>query len=549
MNTAQAIIKSLQQFGVKRVYGLIGTSILDLVDATMDSGIRYISTRHEQVAVSMADAQGRLTGNLGVCFIHGGPGFLNALIGVANAYKDSSPLLMIAGAVKRRLSGLDSWLEVPQLKMIEPIVKKAFRVDRSSDASQVMAEAYSTTMAPPKGPVFIDVPEDVWRLDGAIATTRPVVKLAPIVGPDEVRRVMGLLTRSQRPLILVGGGLNVPNGAQFLEKVVDMFGIPVASTGNGRGVLPEDHKLSLGRVGFGGGSTVADSALESADLVIALGAGISDVTTYGYNLTPKGEIVVVDLDPIAKDKPVPYSLRFYGDAASFVEQMGQQEISYKPSEDWYKFIEKKRESWSAQLDDAAARNPEGYVNPSRFFKALDAKMPRDTVVTAGQGFHILYTYAFLRIKRPGCFLAATNLGAMGFAFPAALGAKVTLPEREVIAVLGDGEFLMTLQDLETAVREKIAVKIIVVNDNSYRVLLMRQKIQKMGRVFGTVHGNPDMNRLAEAFGAESMVVGENTAIDRAVDFTLAQSARPRIIELKISPDDVPPLNMDASLKF
>jgi len=549
MNVAQGIVGCLEQFGVNRAYGLIGTSILDLVDATKDSRIRYISTRHEQVAVSMADAEGRLTGNPGVCFIHGGPGFLNSLIGVANAYKDSSPLLMIAGAVKRRLSGLDSWLEVPQLDMIRPIVKTAFRIDRPSEVSKVMSEAYSTAISLPKGPVFIEVPEDVWRLEGASQNTRVEAKPAPVVSADEIRQVLELLQHSQRPLFLVGGGLNNPRGVQLLAKFTETFGIPVASTGNGRGILPEDHKLSLGRVGFGGGSIPADSALENADLVIAIGAGISDVTTYGYNIMPKGEIVVVDLDPIAKDKPIPYNKHLLGDATAFLELITESKISYTPNQDWYQFIEKKRASWSAILDDASARNLTGFANPSKFFKTLDAKMPRDAIVTAGQGFHILYTYAYLRIRSPGSFLAATNLGAMGFAFPAALGAKVTHPDREVIAVLGDGEFLMTLQDLETAVREKIAVKIVVVNDNSYKVLLMRQKIQKMGRVFGTVHSNPDMNKLAEAFGADSMVVREDSDIEQAVDFALGQSERPRLIELKTSPEDVPPLNMEASLKF
>ena len=549
MNVAQGIVGCLEQFGVNRAYGLIGTSILDLVDATKDSRIRYISTRHEQVAVSMADAEGRLTGNPVVCFIHGGPGFLNSLIGVANAYKDSSPLLMIAGAVKRRLSGLDSWLEVPQLDMIRPIVKTAFRIDRPSEVSKVMSEAYSTAISLPKGPVFIEVPEDVWRLEGASQNTRVEAKPAPVVSADEIRQVLELLQHSQRPLFLVGGGLNNPRGVQLLAKFTETFGIPVASTGNGRGILPEDHKLSLGRVGFGGGSIPADSALENADLVIAIGAGISDVTTYGYNIMPKGEIVVVDLDPIAKDKPIPYNKHLLGDATAFLELIAESKISYTPNQDWYQFIEKKRASWSAILDDASARNLTGFANPSKFFKTLDAKMPRDAIVTAGQGFHILYTYAYLRIRSPGSFLAATNLGAMGFAFPAALGAKVTHPDREVIAVLGDGEFLMTLQDLETAVREKIAVKIVVVNDNSYKVLLMRQKIQKMGRVFGTVHSNPDMNKLAEAFGADSMVVREDSDIEQAVDFALGQSERPRLIELKTSPEDVPPLNMEASLKF
>jgi len=189
------------------------------------------------------------------------------------------------------------------------------------------------------------------------------------------------------------------------------------------------------------------------------------------------------------------------------------------------------------------------VNASNFFKALDAKLPKDVLITAGQGFHILYTFAFLKIRRYQSFLTATNLGAMGFAFPAALGAKVVQPEREVIAVLGDGEFLMTLQDIETAVREKIGVKVIVVNDSSYRVLLIRQKMQKMGRIFGTVHSNPDMVKLGESFGFPAMAVTENSQVERGIDFILTRTEKPRILELKISQEDMPPFNLESSLKF
>jgi len=550
MNVAQAVVECLEKLGVRRAYGLIGTSILDLVDATKDTKIRYISTRHEQVAVSMADAEGRLTGNPGIAYIHGGPGFLNSLISVANAYKDSSPLLMIAGAVKRRLSGLDSWLEVPQLDMVKPIVKAALRIDRPAQVGKVIGEAYYAAMSPPKGPVFVEVPEDVWRLEGA--STEGVsaeLKTAPAIGQDYIGKVVELLRKSTKPMILVGGGLNHLEGTQILTGFVEKFRIPVASTGNGRGVLPEDNPLSLGRIGFGGGNTIADSALEEADLVIALGAGISDVTTYGYNIVPKGDVVVVDLDPLAMNKPVPYAMHLYADATSFLEQLSKSVISYAPSDEWFQFIEKKREFWNNLLEGAMAWNPKGYVNASNFFKVLDAKLPKDVLITAGQGFHILYTFAFLKIRRYHGFLAATNLGAMGFAFPAALGAKVVQPEREVVAVLGDGEFLMTLQDLETAVREKIAVKVIVVNDSSYRVLLMRQKMQKAGRVFGTVHTNPDMSKLADAFGVMSMVVADNTQVEAATDFILARTEKPRILELKVSQEDMPPFNMEASLKF
>ena len=482
MNVAEVVVTCLKQLGVKRVYGLIGTSILDFVDALKDSGIRYVSTRHEQVAVSMADAEGRMTGVPGVAAVHGGPGFLNSLISVANAYKDASPLLLISGAVKRRLAGLDSWLEVPQRDIIRPIVKAVYRIDKPLEAARIVAEAYSVAASQPQGPVFVEVPEDVWSMPSEFPGCEAKITPPPTVPPDGVKQVVELLRRSRRLVILAGGGVNNAEGAALLLKVAERWRIPIAVTGNGRWAFPEDHPLFLGRAGFGGGNPVADQALLRADLVLAVGAGLSDTTTYGYNYVPRGDVVVVNLDPMAEKRPVPYTLRFYADAVDFLRKLASFDFQYSPAEEWFKELEEVRAGWNSLLQEALSRRYEGFVNPSKFFRQLDEALPRGFVMVGGQGMHIVYTFSFVRVRSARGYLAAFNLGAMGFAFPAALGAKLAAPERDVYAVIGDGEFMMTVQDLETAVREKIPVKIIVINDNSYRVLYARQKAQKMGRV-------------------------------------------------------------------
>jgi acetolactate synthase-1/2/3 large subunit len=547
MNVAEVIVACLRQLGVKRIYGLIGTSILDFIDALKDSGIRYVSTRHEQVAVSMADAEGRMTGMPGVAAVHAGPGFLNSLISVANAYKDTSPLLLISGAVKRRLAGLDSWLEVPQREIIRPIVKATYRIDKPLEAAKVIADAYSVAASPPQGPVFVEVPEDVWSMPSELAKCEAKITPPPTVPPDGVKQVVELLRRSSRPVILAGGGVNNAEGAALLLEVAERWRIPVAVTGNGRGAFPEDHYLFLGKTGFGGGNPVADQILLRADLVLAVGSGLSDLTTYGYNYVPRGDIVVVNLDPLAEKKPVPYTLRFYADAVDFLKRLTSFDFQYSPAEEWFREVEELRAGWNSLLLEALSRRYEGFVNPSRFFRQLDETLPRNFVMVGGQGMHIVYTFNFVRVRSARGYLAAFNFGAMGFAFPAALGAKLAAPERDVYAVVGDGEFMMTVQDLETAVREKIPVKIIIVNDNSYRVLYARQKAQKMGRVFGTLHTNPDFVKLAEAFGVEAMSLSRDEDIPKAVKFVTEPGLR--LLELKISPDDLPPMNIDAALRF
>ncbi|MDG6983300.1 MAG: thiamine pyrophosphate-binding protein [Nitrososphaerota archaeon] len=548
MKVSEVLVRSLESYGVKRGYGLVGTSVLELMDALTTSQIRYVSTRHEQVAVSMADAEGRVTGRPGVAFVHGGPGFLNSIVSVTNAWKDGSPMLLVAGAVKKRMVGMDSWLEVPQSAMISSVVKKAWRVERGQDAARVFSEAYSLAMSPPFGPVFVEVPEDVWGQEAGRDTVPPSASPARRAGQDEVQRVADALAKAAMPLVVAGGGINSPSGAAALASLLKRYKVPVVVTGNGRGAVPDDDPLVLGRIGFGGGNTVADGALAKADVVLCLGCGLSDVSTYGFNLTPRGEVYVVDLDPLWDRKPAPCSMHVGCDAPDFAARLAPILPQRPLGGAWEAQIEEWRRAWGAMLD-AGSRTSSGFVSAGKFLTALDGALPADSVLAAGQGLHVLYAYAFMRVRSSRSFLAATNMGSMGFVFPAALGAKMTFPEREVVAVLGDGEFLMTLQDLETAVRERVGVKLVIVNDNSYRVLLMRQKIQKMGRVFGTTHSNPDFVRMAEAFGAQGISVGSDQETEDAVKFITKKSDVPLIVDLRIDPEDLPPLNIQGSLMF
>lgn len=549
MKVSELLVRSLESYGVGRAYGLVGTSILELMDALYKSKIRYVSTRHEQVAVSMADAEGRLTGRPGVAFVHGGPGFLNSLVSVTNAWKDCSPMLLVAGAVKRRMVGMDSWLEVPQSAMMASVVKGAWKVGRGSDAGTTFSQAYSLAASPPTGPVFIEVPEDVWGQEAGATVVGPEVKAAKPADENEVRRVASALEAARKPLLVVGGGVNTPGGAKALRELLSRVEVPVVNSGNGRGAVPEDDQLSLGRIGFGGGSGVADGALMKADVVVCIGCGLSDVSTYGYNLTPRGEVYMVNLDPLWDRKPVPCSMHLECEATDFVQKLNRVLGERRLDPDWKSQTDRDRKQWDAMLTESESRSKAGFVNPARFLTALGKGLPPDAIISAGQGVHVLYAYAFLKVRSCRSFLAATNMGSMGFVFPAALGAKMTCPERESVAVMGDGEFLMTMQDMETAVRERIGARIVVLNDNSYRVLLMRQKIQKMGRILGTTHSNPDLVKVAEAFGAPGISVASDSEIDAAVRFLLQKSDLPVVVELKVDPEDLPPLNIQGSLMF
>ena len=456
-------------------------------------------------------------------------------------------MVLVAGALKRRMTGMDSWLEIPQSSMAQSVVKVARRVEKGSEAGNAIAEAFSAASSPPTGPAYVEVPDDVWAQEAGGRVVPLDLKAARTPEDAEVRKTADVFERAKRPLIVVGGGANSPEGTRAIAGLLSRAHVPVASTSNGRGVVPEDLPNSVGRPGFGG-VRIADSVLAQADFVLCLGCGLSDVSTYGFNITPRGEVHAVNLDPIWDKKPIPYSMHLDADAAAFAEKLAFI-LDYRMTEEWRSIIGTERKTWDVLAKEAESRSKEGYVNPSRFLGTLDRALPRDAITAVGQGLHQVYAYAFLKVKSNRSFLAAANMGAMGFVFPAVLGAKAALPEREVVGVMGDGEFMMTVQDMETAVRERIGAKLVVVNDNSYRVLLMRQKIQKMGRVFGTVHTNPDFAKLAEDFGASGMRIDSNDEIQDAVRFITAKSDLPRVLELRVDPVDLPPVNIQGSLMF
>jgi len=438
MKVSELLVRSFESYGVKRAYGLVGTSVLELMDALFSSKIRYVSTRHEQVAVSMADAEGRLTGRPGFAIVHGGPGFLNSLVSLTNAWKDGSPMVLVAGAVKRRMTGMDSWLEVPQSAMVASVVKKAWRVERGQDAARAFADAYSLAASPPFGPTFVEVPEDVWSQEAGRDAAGVSISAARLSSDEEVARVADALARAKRPLIVLGGGINTPEGAKAIEALLSRVEVPVVTSGNGRGTLSEESPMALGRIGFGGGSRVADDALVQADLVLCLGCGLSDVSTYGFNLTPRGDVIIADLDPLWERKPVPCALHAECDATDFAQRLSLAASPHSMGEDWKDQIESGRKAWSAILSEAESRGKPGFVNPGRFLRALDRALPADAILAVGQGLHVLYAYAFIKVRSSRSFLAATNMGSMGFVFPAALGAKMAFPERETVGVMGDG---------------------------------------------------------------------------------------------------------------
>lgn len=553
MKGAQILAESLIKMGTKYVYGIIGTSILYFVDALYQvrDKVRYISCRHEQVAASMADAEGRLTQKPGVVLTHSGPGTLNTLISLANAYKDCSPLILISGAVKRRLRGKDGMLEIDHLKIFSPVCKEVFRVEEASSIPQILSSAYKKAISYSKGPVLIEVPEDVWTETADVNLENLNFEPEPPPLPDEkdIQEIIEAIENSSLPLILAGGGVAYSNSSELLLKIVEKLKIPVITTGNGRGTISEEHPLCLGRVGFGGGNLIADTAYKNADLIIGLGCGISDMTTYEFTVNTAADIILVNFDPDIEKKGIYVTKNIYCDVKNFLEKMLYliSDKNFPERENWNNILNPVKKQWNQLLIQSASSNKTP-VSPARVCAALSKMIPPETIITVGAGMHLLYPMAFIPCRRPLTFLSAVNFGAMGFGFAAGLSAKLNFPEKTVISILGDGDFLMTCQDLETAVRENIPLKIIIINDNSYRVLTTRQKLQLQGRIYGSIHKNPDFVKFAESFGAKGIRIEKPEEIEKKLKEML-ESETVTLLEVVADPEDFPPINIEATLKM
>jgi acetolactate synthase-1/2/3 large subunit len=553
MNCAQVLIEGMLAMGARRVYGVIGTSNVAFMDALYDyrETMRYISCRHEQVAASMADAEGRLTGVPGVVVTHSGPGTLNALISIGNALKDCSPLICLSGAIKRKLKGSDGMLEADHRRIFAPLCKGVFRIEDAGKAQAVFSQAYAMAMSDARGPVLIEVPEDVWLEQ--TEEEAPRFHLRPEHPPalhiEDVWHCLEMLAQARRPLILAGAGVAYAGCSDLLVKLIEEMQVPVVTTGNGRGTVPENHPLCFGRVGFAG-NALADIPLQEADLVLGLGCTISDMTTYEYTMPLQGEVILVNIDLTAMlSSHYRASLTIEADVKDFLLEalQGRKGAPAAAGHEWLGRLEKAREEWRAAWG-AATTSDKTPLAPGRVLRELGEMLPDRHIVTAGAGLHQLYTVCFLPCLSPLSWLCSVNFGSMGFGFPAALAAGLVHPELPVVAVLGDGEFMMTLQDLETAVRENIGVKVLVINDGMYRVLNFRQRTQFQGRVIGTCHGNPDFAALARSFGARGLRLEKPEQIQPVLEEML-KAEGPVVVDVIADPDDIPPLNFEANLRM
>ena len=466
---AQAMVESLKQEGVSTVFGYPGAAICPFYDALRGSGIQHILVRSEQNAGHAASGYARITGRPAVCIATSGPGATNLFTAIATAYMDSIPLVVITGQVETRLLGRDVFQEVDTTGAAEPFTKYGYLVKEVREIPRVFKEAFHIASTGRKGPVLIDMPVDVQQqsLPFAYPASVDIRGYKPRFKghPVQVKRVAQAICAAKKPLLCVGGGVHAADAAERVCRFCEQCGMPAVSTLMGIGVFPSAHPLYFGMLGQSGFRS-ANRAVEESDLLVIIGARVGDRAVNSPSaLEQATEVVHIDIDSAEIGKNLGATIPLVGDAGAVIEQLCEQ----KPSGVW--------EQWLSHLRELREQEPRPYTekpgaaDPRRLVEALSEKMEPDAVYVADVGQNQLWSARYYR-ARGGRFLTSGGMGTMGYALPAAVGAKLAAPNRQVVAVCGDGSFQMSMMELGTAVQHGVDVKLVVVRNN--RLGLVRE---------------------------------------------------------------------------
>ncbi len=506
---AQALIKSLEMEGVEVMFGLPGGAILPVYDPIIDSPIRHILVRHEQGAGHMAEGYAHVTGRPGVAMVTSGPAATNVVTPLCDAYMDSIPLVCITGQVPLSAIGSDAFQECDTTGITMSVTKHNWLVTDAQDIPQIIREAFHVATTGRPGPVLVDVPKDVsnsmmdWYWPDSV--DMPGYKPTTKGHPKMIREAARLIGESHRPVIYAGGGILKARAAEALRELVELTGIPVVTTLMARGAFPDSHELCLGMPGMHGNYT-AVTAMQRADLLIALGSRFDDRVTGKVDaFAPDARIIHADIDPAELGKVRKPDVPIVGDCRLVIEELVRAVQALGGRE-----AQPDRTAWIAQIRDWQRRYPLTYeqsqdggpLKPQFVLETLRDNTPADTIVAAGVGQHQMWTSQYWRFDHPYTWVNSGGLGTMGFAVPAAIGAKVGKPDRMVWAVDGDGCFQMTAQELVTARSERIPIKVAILN-NAYLGMVRQWQEMFYEERYSEVYLSPDLPdyvKWAEAMG-------------------------------------------------
>jgi acetolactate synthase-1/2/3 large subunit len=551
---AQALIKSLEMQGVEVVFGLPGGAILPVYDPILDSSIRHILVRHEQGAGHAAEGYAHVTGRPGVAMVTSGPGATNIVTPLADAAMDSIPLVVVTGQVPTTAIGTDAFQECPITGVTMDITKHNWLVTDAQDIPRIVSEAFHVATTGRPGPVLVDVPKDVsnaqmeWYWPTSLdELDLPGYHPRTSGDPASVLAAAELILRAERPVIYAGGGILKARAAEVLRELAERTGIPVVTTLMARGAFPDSHPLCLGMPGMHGNYT-AVTAMQHADLLLALGSRFDDrVTGKVSTFAPDAKVVHVDIDPAELGKVRRADVPIAGDCRLVIEEMltALDALGLAPGGSAEKgAMAAKRPDlapWMAQIRAWQERYPLTYhqeeggaLKPQYVVETLRDATPDDTIVVAGVGQHQMWASQYWRFDYPYTWVNSGGAGTMGFAVPAAIGAKVGRPDKMVWAIDGDGCFQMTAQELVTASAERIPIKVAILN-NAYLGMVRQWQELFYEERYSEVYLSPDLPdyvKWAEAMGCVGLRVETAEEVAPAIDKANSVDDRPVVIDFR-----------------
>ncbi|HZO38971.1 MAG TPA: thiamine pyrophosphate-binding protein [Methylomirabilota bacterium] len=542
----RAVVELLKTEGVRHIFGIVGSTFLDVLDRLYDDqSVEYINVRHEQAAAFMADGLARVTDRPGVCLVTSGPGATNLLTGVAAAHVAHSPVVVLVGGIALDHYQKDAFQEYDLISMFRPVTKQALLINKAERIPELLRGALRAAMSGRPGPVFVEIPRDVLnkKLPAAAALAPGGYRIthAQPPHPEAIREAVERLGRAERPLLLVGGGASRAGANELVVQLSDGYGIPMITAYGRNDAVPNAHPLYLGPLGRAGAPEAA-AACRRADLILAIGSRLAQFTTQFDDryIRPGTAIVQVDIEARDIGRYYPVAVGIHADARetcrALLDELARRGGPAR-NEAWRREAETLRAERQARLaaEEALAAKP---MKPQRVYAELRRALPPETIVALDAGAAPAYGYDRLRFARPRTFLTPLDLGGLGFAFPVALGAKLGRPEAPVVAIHGDGGYLMNAQELETAVRHRIGVVTIVMNNNCWGSEKAYQKHFYGERYIGCDIGNPRYDQFARLFGAAGYYVEHPDQVGDAVKKALAENV-PAVIEIPIDPDEFP----------
>ena len=544
LSGAEMLVRSLRDEGVKYIYGYPGGAVLHIYDALFkEPALTHILVRHEQAATHMADGYARATGKAGVVFVTSGPGATNAITGIATAFMDSIPMVVVSGQVDSSMVGTDAFQETDMIGISRPIVKHSFIIKHPSEIPEVMKKAFYLAESGRPGPVVIDIPKDMTNPIDKFEYSYPKKAKLRSYAPatrghsGQIRKAAEMLLAAKRPMMYAGGGVILGGASQQLTEIAQLLNVPVTNTLMGLGCYPGDDRQFVGMLGMHGSYT-ANLAMHHCDVLIAIGARFDDRVINGASkFCPNAKIIHIDIDPASISKTIKADIPIVGPVDSVLNDMlaALKDIATKPNQDvvasWWKQIDEWRGNGKLFPYDSGDGT---IIKPQAVIETLSEVTGGNAYVTSDVGQHQMFAAQYYRFNKPNRWINSGGLGTMGFGFPAAMGVKLNFPDDDVACVTGEGSIQMNIQELSTCLQYDLPVKIINLNNGALGMVRQWQDMVYNSRYSHSyMESLPDFVKLVEAYGHVGMRITDLKDLKPKMEEAFAMKNRLVFLDIQV----------------